>query len=235
MSAFHAEATKLEPSALISLYQLDTTRLGGPIYHFTTESRAGVSVMFGGVQFYSVPVRITGMSISGQGPIQTPTLSIGNTDGFIQEIVNSYGNLEGSTLTRWRTYSRHLDDGDAPNTTAIYGPDIYKVDRKSMDTPESIEWELSALIDQQGVYIGRTVIRDTCMWRYREINPTTGQFDYSKAVCPYTGTNYFDRENNVVVSPGEDRPARNLQCCRVRFGVNAVLPFGGFPGVVRGL
>lgn len=234
-AAFHAEATKLEPSAMVSLYQLDATRVGGPIYHFTTETRAGAIIRFGGVEFYAVPVRVSGMSVSGQGPIQTPTLSVGNTDGFIQQIVNSLGNLEGCKVTRWRVFAKHLDDGEEPNSAAAYGPDVYVIDRKSSDTPEMIEWELSALIDQQGVYIGRTVVRDTCLWRYREFNEQTGTFDYSKAVCPYTGSNYFDRENNPVSLPSEDVPARNLQCCRVRFGEDAVLPFGGFPGVVRGL
>jgi lambda family phage minor tail protein L len=227
--------TKLEPSALVSLYQLDTTRIGGPLYHFTTETRAGNIIRFGGVDFFAVPVRITGMDVSGQGPIQTPTLTVGNTDGFIQEIVNSFGNLEGCRLQRWRTFAIHLDDGEQPNTTAVYGPDVYVIDRKSADTPESIEWELSATIDQQGVFVGRTVVRDTCLWRYREFDPATGQFDYSKALCPYTGNNYFDRQNRPVTNPADDEPSRTIRCCRLRFGTNAVLPFGGFPGVVRGL
>ena len=235
MSAFHQEATKLEPSALVSLYQLDTTKIGGPQYHFTTETRGGFMVSFGGTEFFAVPVRITGMAMSGQGPIQTPTLSIGNTDGVIQEIVNSFGNLEGSTLTRWRVFAKHLDDGAEPNPSAFYGPDIYVIDRKSNDTPEVIEWELSALIDQQGVYVGRTVIRDTCMFRYREIDPQTGAFDYSKAVCPYTGSLYFDKQNLPVATPTLDAPARNLECCRSRFGRDNPLPFGGFLGIVRGL
>lgn len=235
MTTFHQEATTLTPSALLSLYQLDTTPVGGPMYHFTTETRAGVMVSFGGIDYFAVPVRITGMSMSGSGPIQTPTLSIGNTDGFIQEIVNSFGNLEGSILTRIRVFARHLDGAEDPNPNTFYGPDVYIIDRKSQDTPEVIEWELSALIDQQGVYVGRTVVRDTCLFRYRVFDSATNQFDYSRAICPYTGTNYFDRANNPVVSADLDRPARNLGCCRARFGEDNPLPFGGFLGVVRGL
>jgi lambda family phage minor tail protein L len=235
LTAFHQEAGKLAPSAPVSLYQLDTTSVGGLQYHFTTETRGGSKLMFGGVEFFAVPVRITGMQISGSGPIQTPTLSIGNTDGFIQEIVNSFGNLEGSLLTRWRVFAKHLDDGEEPNPAAFYGPDIYKIDRKSSDTPEMIEWELSALIDQEGVYIGRTVLRDTCMFRYREFNSDTGTFDYSKAICPYVGNNYFDRQNNPVSLPSQDVPSRSRECCRLRFGEGNPIPSGAFPGVVRGI
>lgn len=235
MSTFHEEARNLEPSALVSLYQLDTTPIGGTVYCFTTETRAGSIVKFAGVDYYAVPVRVSGISVQGQGPLQTPTLSIGNTDGFIQELLSSFGEIEGCTLTRFRVFARHLDGAEDPNPNAAYGPDVYVIDRKSADTPELIEWEMSALIDQNGVFVGRTVIRDTCMFRYREFNKITGQFDYSKAVCPYAGNRYFDRNNNEVSTPEEDVPSRNTGCCKVRFGADQPLPFGGFPGIVRGL
>lgn len=231
----HSEAVKLDPSALVSLFQLDTTVIGGPVYHFTTETRAGATISFGSVTFTAVPIQITGMEISGQGALQTPTLTITNTDGLIQEVVNTWGDLETCKLTRWRTFARFLDGGENPDPSAFYGPDVYEIDRKSSDTPEAIQWELRALIDRQGVYVGRTIIRDTCMWRYRVYNAATGTFDYSKAQCPYAGANYFDENNQPTSNPADDRPARNIQCCRLRFGSDAPLPFGGFPGIVRGI
>ncbi|MTH61207.1 phage minor tail protein L [Paracoccus litorisediminis] len=235
MPSIHSEATKLDPSALVSLFQLDATEIGGLTHNFTTETRAGAAISFGGTTFTSVPIQISGMTVSGQGALQTPTLSIANTDGLIQQIVNTWGDLEGARLTRWRTFARFLDGGTDPDGSAFYGPDVFIIDRKSSDTPEQIQWELSALIDKQGVYIGRTVIRDTCLWRYRTYRPASGNFDYSKAQCPYAGSNYFDENNVATADPAKDRPARNLECCRKRFGQKAVLPFGGFPGIVRGL
>jgi lambda family phage minor tail protein L len=232
--SFAQEAQKLDPTALVSLFQLDTTVVGGPVYHFTTEAKAGAAVGFGGVQFHAVPIEISGMSIQGQGSIQTPTLSISNTDLFIQEILNTFGDLEGSVVTRWRAFARHLDGGEEPDSTAFYGPDVYKIDRKSSDTPEKIEYELSALMDHQGVYVGRTVIRDTCMWRYRTFNSSTGQFNYDRSLCPYTGSSYFNANDEAVTDPAEDMPSRSLNCCRLRFGANNPMPFGGFTGIARG-
>lgn len=234
-SAIHQETTSLEPSALVSLFQLDLTSLGGDLLNFTTELRAGARVSFGGVQYAAVPVEIDGMTISGTGALQTPTLTIGNTDGLIQSIVNSLGDLAGCKLTRWRTFARFLDGGVSPDPTTFYGPDVYKIDRKSADTPEQIQWELSTLVDTQGMYVGRTMIRDTCMWRYRSWNAATGTWDYSKAKCPYAGTRYYDINNRQVASPSLDVPARNRGCCEVRFGARAALPFGGFPGILRGV
>lgn len=235
MPSIASEALKLDPSVLVSLYQLDTTIVGGPIYNFTTETRGGVELAFGGSSFTALPVTITGMEITGQGAVMSPTLSIANTDGLIQEIVNTWGDLEGSRLTRWRTFARFLDGEPDADPTAFYGPDVFLIDRKSSDTPEQIQWELSALVDKQGLYVGRTIIRDVCMWRYRVWNSGSGTFDYSKAQCPYTGSQFWDENNQPVSSGAEDKPARNLECCRLRFGADAPLPFGGFPGIVRGL
>lgn len=235
MPTVNTEATKLDPTALVSLYQLDTTMLGGPVYHFTTETRAGAQISFGGNTFIAVPIRITGMEISGDGAIQRPTLEIANTDGLIQEVVNTWGDLEGARLTRWRTFARFLPAGETPDSSAFYGPDIYIIDRKSSDTPEAIQWELSALADQQGLYVGRTIIRDICTWRYRVYVPATGNFDYSKAQCPYVGNVYYDENNVRTFTAADDKPARNIDCCRRRFGARAAMPFGGFPGIPRGL
>lgn len=230
-----AEAQKLDPSALVSLFTLDTRVVGGPVYNFTTETMMGENVVFAGVTFRALPVQIDGLTTDGSGPMATPTLTISNTDLFIQEALNTFGNLEGSRLTRYRTFSKYLGLQPGIDHSYAIGPDVFVIDRKSSDTPEQIQFELSALIDQQGVYIGRTVIRDTCMWRYRQFNPITQTFDYSKALCPYTGSRFYD-ENDVQVSgAAQDRPSRTLNCCRVRFGRNATLPFGGFPGIARGL
>ena len=235
MSLFITESKKLNPSAMVELYKLDASFAGGSTLAFTTETSAGEFVSFGSEQYLALPVRVSGMSISGTGTIQTPTMTISNTDGLIQEFINTWGDLDGCRLTRWRTYAKFLDDGEAPDPSVFYGPDVYQIDRKSSDTPEEISWELSVMIDKQGVYIGRTVIRDTCMSRYRYFNPNTGQFEYAKAECPYAGARYFNKSNVEVFTASEDSPARNVGCCTARFGEGAELPFGGFPGILRGV
>lgn len=232
---FTAEARKLEPSALVSLFQLDTTSVGGVILNFTNETSGGNIVSFGGVEFVPIPVVFKGMTVSTTGPLQTPTMSLANTDGVVQEFVNTWGNLTGCRLTRWRTFARFLDDGAEPDPSAFYGPDVFKIDRKSADTPEEISWELATLADAQGVYIGRTIIRDVCMWQYRFYDAGAGVFRYNKAECPYTGTRYFDANDVEVFSAAQDQPSRTRKCCTLRFGERAELPFGGFPGILRGI
>lgn len=202
---------------------------------FVAGKEAAGGVTFDGVLYQSVDVEFTGMMTNGQGALPTPHIKLANTQGTWQSLVNTYGDLLGCTLTRIRTYSRFLDGGSAPDPTAFYGPDVFRIERKVAINPVFVEWELSAAIDQEGVKLPRRiVVRDTCMFRYRAWNPGTSSFDYSKAVCPYTGTSYFDASDSPVVDPSNDVPSRRKGCCKARFGASNPLPFGGYPGVSRG-
>lgn len=236
MSNLATESQKLNPSGMVSLFTLDTTSIGGIIYCFTMGSIAGAPVVYRGVSYQPIDIELKGMQASGTGSLARPELVLANTDGLIQAIVNTWGDLNGCKVTRIRTYTRFLDGMPEADPNAFYGVDKFVIDRKSTDTPEEISWELSAAIDQEGAYIGRDIIRDTCMWRYRRWDAVLGVFDNSKALCPYVGTIYFDANNAVVTNPALDVPSRGLTCCKKRFdpdNTGQPLPFGGFPGVSR--
>lgn len=236
MADIQQEAQKLSPSGIISLFTLDTTSIGGPIMHFVQGSQSASPVSYGGVAFQPMDVQFEGLETSGQGAMPTPTISISNVDGIIQAVVNTWGSLNGCLLHRVRTYTRFLDGQPDADPTAFYGPDTFRVERKAVETSAMIQWELSAAIDQEGKQLpGRVVIRDTCLWRYRVWKEATGTFDYSKAQCPYVGTQAFDINDQPVADPSKDFPSRRLGCCKARFGANQPLPFGGFPGVARNI
>lgn len=234
MTAIQTVAQSLQPDNIISLFTLDTTSIGGPVLNFVQGRDADQSVSFGGVLFQAVDVEFEGMEATGVGALPTPIIRVANHDGFVTQILNTWGEPLGCTLQRIRTFARFLDNGSEPDETAFYGPDIFRVERKATENPVFIEFELSAAIDQEGKMLpGRQVIRDTCLWRYRVWNAATGEFDYSKAQCPYTGTTYFDRNDQEVSDPALDQPSRRITCCEKRFGKGNPLPFGGFPGVER--
>ena len=48
--------------------------------------------------------------------------------------------------------------------------------------------------------------------------------------CDYAGTRYFDKFNNSVDDPSLDECSGTLTGCKLRFGENEELSFGGFPG-----
>jgi len=235
MTGISQEAQSLNPSAIVALFTLDTTSIGGPVLHFiqgTKENNA--PVQHGGIEYQPVDIEFDGLEVTGAGALPTPIIRVSNTDGLAQAIINTWGDLLGCVVTRIRTYARFLDGQPDEDPDVFFGPDIFRVERKAQENPVFIEWELSASIDQEGKLLpGRQIIRDTCLWRYRIYDPATATFNYSKAQCPYTGSQYFDFEDNPVASPAEDVPSRRLGCCRARFGAGSPLPFGGFPGVAR--
>lgn len=233
MTELLSESQKLAPSAMVSLFTLDATSVGGSILYFSNGSVGGQPIIYDGISYHPVGIEMTGMQTTGVGSLPRPELHIANTDGLIQAIVNTWGDLNGCKFFRIRTFARFLDGEPGADPAAFYGPDEFVIDRKSSDTPELIAWELTASFDQEGIYVGRAIIRDTCLWRYRKWNPVLNDFNYEDAKCPYTGTNYFDAEDNSVILPSRDKPSRRVGCCEKRFGKGKPLPFGGFPGVPR--
>jgi lambda family phage minor tail protein L len=234
LSLIQSEAQNLAPTGIISLFTVDSTSLGGPLMYFVMGSDSDSPVAFGGVEYQPIDVEFNGLETSGAGALPTPKIRISNVDGLAQALVSTYGELLGCTLYRVRTYKRFLDGQPDADPEAFYGPDIFRFERKTSENGVYIEWELSASIDQEGKQLpGRTIIRNTCLWRYRYFNNSVGGFDYSKAQCPYTGSQSYDINDLPVSDPSKDVPSRRLGCCRARFGEKNPLPFGGFPGVQR--
>lgn len=234
MTTIYEAGQKLSPDPIVSLFTLDTSSIGGPQLHFVQGKNSNEAVSFGGIQYEALDIEFEGMEVSGVGALPTPKVRIANHDGMVQTILNTWGNILGCTIHRIRTFSRFLDNGAEPDSSAFYGPDTFRIERKSVQNPVYVEWELSTSIDQEGKMLpGRTVIRDTCLWRYRVWDPAKLEFDNSKALCPYVGNKYYDINNQEVFDPALDVPSRRISCCETRFGKNEPLPYGGFPGVAR--
>lgn len=215
------------------MFRLDTTSIGGAIYYFCQAAEAGTGLTYGGVYYTPVDVQFSGFEMTAQGGLPTPKVKIANTNGVFQNVVNTFGDLIGCKIQRIRTFAQYLDGQPQADASAFFGPDMFRIERKSSENPIFIEWELSASIDNEGKIIpGRVVVRDTCLWRYRAYSVATGAFDYSKAQCPYTGAAY-DINNQPTGDYTKDACARTLSACKTRFGSNNPLPIGSFPGVNR--
>lgn len=219
---------------LVTLFQFDATSVGAGVYFFAQAQRETSNIVFQGQTYVALDVEFEDFEINGSGQLPQPKMRVANTNMVFQSLVNSHGDLLGTTLYRVRTFRRFLDDGEEPDPMAFFGPDTYRVERKASENPVYIEWELSASIDQEGKMLpGRVVLRDTCTWRYRRWNPTSSSFDYSKATCPYTGGAFFKKDGSSTANPAEDQCGRRLGDCKLRFGANNPLPTGAYPGVAR--
>lgn len=235
------ELATLNPSSVIELYEVTTcTRIHGvcEVYRF----HAGVNakqvtghVVWAGNTYYAWPVEADGFEYTGNGALPRPKIRIANVDSTITAVLLelsqfSYSaDLAGARVARIRTLARFLDavnfEGNVnplgtPDPTATLPEEIYFVDRKSGETRELVEFELVSALDLAGVRVPkRQTINNICQWRYRSVE------------CRYTGTDYFDENDNPVSSELADVCGKRLTSCEARFGENGPLPFGAFPGI----
>lgn len=217
MSTINEEIQKLEVSAVVELYELDTTVIGGEdIYYFHAGTNELIQpVQWQGNTYQPFPVNVTGFEYKGQGTLPRPKMSVSNISGIITTLLMSLDDLLGAKVTRRRTLAKFiLEEIDEE-----FEPDIYFVDRKVTESRDVVEFELASSIDLAGVMVPkRQVIQNICVWKYRS------------ADCGYTGTDYFDKNDNPVASESQDRCGKRLSSCQCRFGEFEPLPFGNFPG-----
>lgn len=249
----------INPSAVIELFQLELNAAQHGVdktYYFSGPETGGNNgITFGGQIYTLLPIEADGFAYSGQGSLPRPTLRASNVFNTITALVATLPNgLEGAKVTRIRTLARYIDDinfpteagfivtqsgdnlitqgGDlltgiesignpygTPDSTATFPLEIYYVDRKSVENRNIVEFELASAFDLAGVRAPKRQCIGRCQWVYRS------------AECGYTGTDYFDLNNNPVSNASEDVCSKRQSSCEARFGENVELPFGGYPGV----
>jgi len=129
----------------------------------------------------------------------------------------------------WTTYTDiacvndggiYYDHSSTEDPDADFADEIWYIDRKAIETNSFIQFELTAAHDVQGVKLpSRSVIANNCPWKYRGTE------------CGYSGSNYFDIDNNPVSDIADDVCGKTFTSCEKRFpDEDQEIPFGGFPG-----
>ena len=225
----------ISPSAIIELFTLELNALQHGVtttyrFHAGTSLNSNGELVWAGNSYTRFPVEAEGFAYEGKGALPRPKIRCSNILGTITSILLSLPKgLEGAKVTRIRTLARYLDAVNfpggvnpygTPDPTAEFPREVYYVDRKAAETRDVVEFELAAAFDLIGVRAPkRQCISNICQWVYRS------------AECGYTGTNYFNESDQSVASAAQDVCGKRLNSCKVRFGANAELPFGSFPGV----
>lgn len=221
-----SEIQSLEPSAIIELFELDATALGGDLLRFHAgTNKLNQNIVWGGNEYVRYPIIASGFEISGAGSLPRPKVQVSNFMSGITTLTLAFNDLMGAKFTRKRTLKRYLDavnfplGNDEADPDASFADEIYYVDRKSQESREGVEFELACSFDLVGVQLPRRqIIQNICVWKYRG------------GECGYTGTNYFTTSDAPTSDPALDTCGKRLSSCKLRFGAANVLPFGGFPG-----
>ena len=231
-----AEIQKLEPSALIELFELTYTAEVNGInqtikYHAGTNEVKG-TIVFGGKRYDPLPVQVTGFDKKTHGTLPRPKLKVSNVNNALSAFILLYNPLQGK-VQRIQTHKKFLDAVNftsgvnltADSSAIVTTDDIWYIDRVSAENPEFVEFELSPKINLQGFRIPRRVITEHCPWLYRGDE------------CGYKGNKCFN-ENDEQITGGTlaqrkalDRCGHKYSSCQLRFpkgDKGKDLPFGGF-------
>jgi lambda family phage minor tail protein L len=230
ISSVYEELAVLGPNAIIELFelQLDTTLHGASTtYYWHNGVNAAVTgnIVFASNTYVRLPVEATGFDYTSSGSLPRPTLRISNLFSDMTTLLllvnaTTPGNdLGGATVRRIRTLKKFLDGEAAADPNARFPTEIWYVDRKSNENRDLVEFELASKFDLAGVMLPqRQIIANVCQWKYRG------------AECGYTGSNYWNANDQVVGTLAADVCGKRVESCKLRFGATAELPFGSFPG-----
>ena len=150
------------------------------------------TIIWQGNTYIPAPIQATGFENSSRGTLPTPILSISSqsetgTDqlALLRYEILKLGDIIGAKVTRRRTFAKYLDwdnfqaavsesrlaelpDGYEPDPNAELPRDIYFIERKTSENKNTIQYQLSSVLDLEGIKIPRrTVISDKCNWNYR--------------------------------------------------------------------
>ena len=182
------------------------------------------NIIYGGNTYIRLPVEATGFDYTSSGSLPRPTLRVANVTGDITALLllvnaTTAGNdLGGAIVRRIRTLKKYLDGEATADSNARFPTEIWYVDRKSNENRDLVEFELASKFDLAGQMIPRRqIIANVCQWKYRG------------AECGYTGSNYWDINDQSVATLAQDVCGKRVESCKLRFGATAELPFGSFP------
>jgi lambda family phage minor tail protein L len=226
----NAETYKTRIASIVDLYTLDIAVLLPPgsveqsVYYFCNWSQVnGNDIMYRGITYTALPLEASGFDRSTTGQLARPSIAFGNVGLAITGLANAYDDLIGSTVSRIRTLTTYLDGQPGANPDAYWGPDEWIVEQKSNENKLAVKFELAVAFDLEGRSLpARRMLREQCQWIYK-----------SNIGCHYDGSaGYYNINDVSVASSSQDVCGKRLESCKLRFGSQARLPFGGFPGLV---
>lgn len=226
---------RLYPGSIITLIEVDATKFGGQIYRMHSENvrytpeelleaqKTGVlppkEIIFRGNAYGARPFGISGIGFTGNGKAEKPKLTLSNLDSRISAMIRSYNGMMQAKVTIWITAAELMDEAGNVEDGA-YRKLVYYVERPSMVNKSIAEFELTSPYDMDGIMIPARITQSVCYWAQRN-------WYRSGKGCGYNGNRMFDKDNKPVSDPSLDRCAGTVTACKLRFGENNPLDFGG--------
>jgi len=172
-------AVSLEPSAIITLYEIDISELiaRGERLVYTTISEPIInelrfhnnlkliqnSIIWKGKEYFPAPIRADGFETSAKGSPPTPKLTMTvNPEGldeetqnrikYIKYAIRDLDSLCGAKVTRIRTFAKYID---GENFYDFYGTNNQKLKSNTLVPPEDFDPDPNAYFPEDIYFIDR--------------------------------------------------------------------------------
>ena len=218
------------------MVEVDCSRFGAPTYRFHNENipytsaellaaqASGVlapkTIKFQGEEYGGRPFGIGGIEQTSSGQAGKVTLTVSNMDAQISAIIQAYSGIRQAKVNIYVTLRSLMSEDGTTIEDGDFRKLTYFVDRPKTCDYEKAVFELSSPYDMDGIYIPARISQSVCYWAVR------GWYR-SGTGCTYNGTNYFDKDGNPVTDPSLDVCPGLVSSCKLRFGANEQLDFGG--------
>lgn len=211
---------KLEPSAVIELFQLHLTAAVNGVdavyYYHAGTNEIYENIVFNSITYSAVPCQMDGFKRTATGTLPRPTFTIANVNSAISSLMSSYNPLNAK-IVRIRTCKKFLDASNfvgnsnaTADPTAIFeADDIWYIDRLASENMNTVQFELSTKMDLINVRLPRRQVLEHCPWRFN--SPTNTE----ETPCTYKGS--------------DTTCGHKYSDCAEKFPGEPTLPFGGFP------
>ena len=189
-TALVQELVKLNPTALVELFELNLSALAGnsatpPIRFHNGTNNLSEPISFQGLVYNPLPIRVKGFEMTSDSRPPRISLTLANVAGWLSSLLRDSDDLIGATLTRRRTFARFLD-GSPEASPALYPDDVFVVHRKISENRTAVELECLTPLDMDGVLFPRRIVTANYCW-----------FRYRGSGCGYS--------NAIVVANGRDQ------------------------------
>ena len=194
-STIQEEISKLEPSTLITLYELVLQGHDASYYFHAGENGLGGELKFKGNDYYYIPIQASGFD-SSNASLPRPTISIDNNDSFFSLKTRFFKDFIGFTFKRTRTFLKFLHGDNFANGVNPFGTpselsfpvERYIINKKIVENQSSIQFELASALEKENAFIpSRKIVFNVCQWRYR-----------SNIGCGYNGIPLSDGNGNSL-------------------------------------
>jgi len=181
--------------AIVELIDLDLSPITNDpadIFYFTNQLKPNdTKIQWKGNIYEPIPIAAAGYEKSTTGQIAQPTLTVANVLGTFTQVINELDDLVGAKVTRRRTLGKYLDGEPGADPLQEFPIDIFYIERKTQENSMVISWQLSSVLDLEGLKLPRRIItQNYCQWRYRG------------SECGFTGPALYGSNDRYIDTTG---------------------------------